>query len=101
MVGNGKLIKHTGDMNSAPIQALIGMAIKKKKLPFKYDEGLQLSQGKKSKFSLKLSQSSVEHSDPLSIKKQPKKEKVLSKHDKKLLKRKREAEDQLPICASV
>ena len=36
MVGNNRLIKHTGDLNSEPIQALIGMAIKKRVLPFKY-----------------------------------------------------------------
>ena len=47
MVGNNKLIKHTGDLTSAPIQALVGMAIKKKVLPFKYKDDTSLVQGKK------------------------------------------------------
>ena len=43
MVGNNKLIKHTGDLNSEPIQALIGMAIKKKALPFKFKDDHSLA----------------------------------------------------------
>jgi len=34
MVGNGKLIKHTGSLESKEIQALIGGAIQKKYLAF-------------------------------------------------------------------
>jgi hypothetical protein len=54
MVGNSKLIKHTGNLSSEPIQALIGMAIKKKLLPFRYREDASLVQTNKSKYSLKL-----------------------------------------------
>mgnify|MGYP000503955065 CR=1 FL=1 len=53
MVGNNKLIKHTGDLTSEPIQALIGMAIKKKALPFKFKDDHSLAQGKQhSKYAL-------------------------------------------------
>lgn len=38
MVGNNRLIKHTGDLDSEPLQALIGMAIKKRVLPFKFKD---------------------------------------------------------------
>lgn len=39
MVGNGKLIKHTGSIESDEIQALIGRAIQKKFLSIKYGDG--------------------------------------------------------------
>ena len=39
--------------------------------------------------------------DALTVKKQAKEPKVLSKRDKKLFKRKREVEEQLPICSTV
>lgn len=53
MVGNNKLIKHTGELSSEPIQALIGMAIKKKALPFKFKDDHSLVQGKQhSKYAL-------------------------------------------------
>lgn len=38
MVGNGKLIKHTGSIESDEIQALIGRAIQKKFLSIKYGD---------------------------------------------------------------
>lgn len=34
MVANGKLIKYTGDLNSEPMLALVGMAVRRKMLPF-------------------------------------------------------------------
>ena len=37
MVGNGKLIKHTGSIESDEIQALIGRAIQKKFLSVKFN----------------------------------------------------------------
>lgn len=44
MVGNGKLIKHTGSIESDEIQALIGRAIQKKFLSIKYGDGKELAQ---------------------------------------------------------
>lgn len=38
MIGNGKLIKHTGSIDSDEIQALIGRAIQKKFLSIKYGD---------------------------------------------------------------
>ena len=50
MVGNGRLIKHTGDINSNEIQSLIGKAIQKKFLSMEDASGSKsLSQNGKSK----------------------------------------------------
>ena len=38
LVGNGKLIKHTGSLDNPEVQALIGKAIQKKALFFKYKD---------------------------------------------------------------
>lgn len=48
MTGNGRLIKHTGDINSSEIQALIGKAIQKKYLAMEDQTGSKsLSEGGK------------------------------------------------------
>jgi len=44
MVGNGKLIKHTGSLESKEIQALIGRAIQKKYLAFSVQNQHSLSE---------------------------------------------------------
>jgi hypothetical protein len=50
MIGNGRLIKHTGDINSLEIQSLIGKAIQKKFLSMEDASGSKsLSQMGKSK----------------------------------------------------
>lgn len=40
MVGNGKLIKHTGDLQSKEIQALFGQAIRKKALKIDFNQDM-------------------------------------------------------------
>lgn len=48
MTGNGRLIKHTGDINSTEIEALLGKAIQKKYLTMEDQTGSKsLSEGGK------------------------------------------------------
>ena len=48
MTGNGRLIKHTGDIKSAEIEALLGKAIQKKYLTMEDASGSKsLSEGGK------------------------------------------------------
>ena len=107
MVGNGKLIKHTGDIHSQEIQSLVGRAIQKKYLTMEDASGSKsLSQGALKKhegFTLKYGKNGqidkqiYKPSEKESIA-QKKSDHKLTKKEKKKLKKDEDTGANIPSC---